>query len=191
MNKIWTSINKNKKLYTLVICFLTMGLIIGIYYFTRNKTIIDKSIYLNYLQNNNLNNILFHVSILSICITFNFIIIGTLFFALLFIYEGISIGYSIATFFSAFNFNGFLYALITNILLKGIYLFLLVVLFNKLFKLCKALILCYCKKHSIDGDLFLSKIKNILYIFLFIILNDIVLYFLGNKILYLFKFLLN
>jgi len=189
MNYIKNSFKNNKKYLKQILFLLVIGFIIGF--------ILTKKLELNevleqikniaeYLNNNKINLIGSHITIISTIFLASLTIIGLILFPLNIIYEGICISFNIFTFTKVFKFNGFIYSLIYNILIKGVYIILLMIIFKKLLAVLKII---FSKNEKIEKKTtIIKKLKQIIIYFGLILLNDIIIYLFGSKILSLLLF---
>ena len=191
---MWTSLNK--RLYLIFAIVFIIGTIIGmafIYFISEDsKEIILMNI--NELIQNvneiNINNIINHLFAISVLIILAFFVIGIPFELFFIFYNGFSVGFIISSLTSIFGIRGFLYSLIYIFVTKGVYLFLLSIILISLIKISKLIIDKYIlkKKNNINSiNIYLKKSLICLGI---ILLNDIILYFGGSKLINIFNFLI-
>ena len=141
-----------------------------------------------YLINNNLNFIFNHFLSVSLIITCSLTLIGLIFIPIYILYEIFSIFYAFYIFIIAFSFKGFIYAILFNIITKGLYLFFLFIIIRKIRNI---VLLLFKNKENIDLKYSLSKnIKAIIISIILIIISDILIYFIGTKILLKLTFIL-
>lgn len=195
MNNLGTCLKRNKKMLKFLALFCLLGLLIGFIMYKKidNLEVLEeiKNIS-NNLKNNKINFILIHFIIISILITSSITVIGLLLFPLYFLFESISISYSIFLFTSAFKFNGLIYSIFYNILAKGLYLILMFLIFKKILNIAKYLKDLIINKKSIDIKYPLTKnIQALIICIAIIFVNDILIYVFLNKILIKLLFILN
>ncbi len=186
--------SKKYNLITFMLTIIVIGLICGVIYYLKlpkvTKTLINNNLSsMNIVHN--YNNIIVHLIIISIICLFSFFIVGLpLAFFYLF-YEGLSIGFNIVVFWQLKKIRGLFYAIIYNLVYKLIYLLLLFLFIFKMIDIIYNILryLFYQKNDRIKIIIF-NKVKVLLFIVILIIINDILIYFFGNYILNLFKFLL-
>lgn len=143
------------------------------------------------LSNNHINYILFHLIIISIMLSSSLIGIGLILFPIYILFELVCISFNTLIFIKAFSFSGLIYSLIFNIITKLVYLVLIILMFKSIYIILKTGINFLTKKDSIEAKtLIYYHFKKIIYIITFILLNDILLYLIGNKILLKLTFIL-
>lgn len=178
--------NKNIALYIAVI--IVISLISGfIYGYNKN---IDISSYLETLTS---NNNLFFIHTISIVI----ILIGTLSLinviteSIIMSIEGISIGFIISIFFKNYKLPGLIYAFLTILINKGIYLILISYLFIIGFKYAKKI---FKNIIGVNNDyvkqLHKPLIQKFILILIINLINDTIIYFFGNVLLNYLTFML-
>ena len=182
MKSIKTSLKNNKKYFKLLLILLCLGFFIGSILTKKLniETLLEntKSIE-SYLNANKINFLTNHIlTLLILCIS-AITIIGLILFPLNIIYEGICIFFNIYTLT-----NIFIYITIT----KGLYLSLLIIIFKKLITLIKIAI---TKKDKNERRALVFKaLKQISIYFFLIVLNDFLIFLIGNKILSIFLFII-
>lgn len=182
-----------KFLVTLIIIGFLTGIILYLNLNSEIKTNIINSIteVNNTISTTKQNNIIFHLLIISIFILCSLtIILYPLTFFYLF-YEILSFSFILASYTSINGIGGLLYCIINFILNKALFLLILIYLSIISFKLIKRIINSVSNKDHISvKDLYQSYfLKTIIVIFV-ILIFDIIIYFFGNKILSIFKFLI-
>ncbi len=197
MNQVRTSIKEHKYIYLLLSLILLIGIIVGIiYYFKQSSSTInilntEISNYKNILENIKTTNILFHLGIIIIITLLSFTIIGYPFILFYLFYEGMAVGFLVTSFIKVYSLGGFIYSLIFIVISKFIYLIIIIYLANNSFNLTKKVfgIITNKNKEAINNTLKLNFFRLIIAITITII-NDLLIYYLGLKILKLFIFLL-
>lgn len=187
----------NSKVFKFIITLIIIGLISGfILYLNLSKE--TKEIIINTLTNinNNLkntrqNNIIFHLSIISIFVLISltlFLYPLTIFYIF---YETLSFGFILAYYTSNFNVCGIIYSIIYFLINKALFLSILIYIVVTSYKLIKKILKSIINKDNISvRDLYQNYFKKILLCIIIILIYDIIVYFLGNKILSIFQFLL-
>ena len=194
---IRTSIKKNKyKLIFLVVLF-SISIIFGILLFNTQADIVKSAIniemdmFKELIINKNQNQIIYHLIILTILFALNFTIIGVVGSIFYLFYEGCSLGFSIAVFAYKFNLTGIIFSILFNIITKVVFILLLVYVCLLGIKISKKILGSVVLKKNEITHYF---IKRHLILFGIILgsslLSNIILYFLGNKVLALLLFLL-
>ena len=192
---MWTS--NTKKIYIFYTVITIIGLILGLIFLLSlteaNKEIIFLNIneWIQSIKNGHINSIISHIIILSSLFILSLIIIGFPLNIFLNLYNGFSIGFIIASLTTLFGVKGFLYGIIFIIITKAIYLFFSFILTISNSKYCIINIKSFFKTFKFNKDHFsILCQKNLLCIGI-IISYDILLYFIGSKILTIFNFLIN
>lgn len=191
MKSIKTSLKNNKKYFKLLLILLCLGFFIGLILIKKLniETLLEntKSIE-SYLNTNKINFLTNHIlTLLILCIS-ALTIIGLILFPLNIIYEGICIFFNIYTLTNIFKLNGFVYSIIYITITKGLYLSLLIIIFKKLITLIKIVI---TKKDKNEKKALVFKVLKQISIYTFLlILNDFLIFLIGNKILSILLFVI-
>ena len=128
--------------------------------------------------------------ILSSLLILSIFIIGIPLSIFFIFFNGFSIGFIISSLSSIFGFKGLIYSIIHIIINKFVFLFFLYFLFLAMYKIVLLLIKYWVHKEKINKDEIIHLFKKIILCLLIIIIYDLILYFLGNKIMNLFNFLI-
>lgn len=191
MKYLKNSIKNNKNYLKTVLLFLFLGLIIGFLLakkITNNELLDQIKNLANYLSTNRINFLLNHTTTMCISFIVSLTIIGLVLFPLNIIYEGICISFNIFTLTSVFKLNGFMYGLIFSLFTKCIYLILLIIIYRKILTIIKTI---FNKKDKLEKKtIIIKKVKQINIFSCLMLLNDILIFLIGNKILALFLFLI-
>ena len=171
----------NKKQKKIVIFILVMGLITGyILYKKMSPTMLDNITNIkSNLENNSLNFIGLHIITLALILASSIFFIGPILFVLYFLLEVSCISFSLISFSSAFQFPGFLYGLLYNILTKLNFIICLIIILKKVTRIIKSII----HKEPFDINILKKEYRDILIALIAIILYDVFLYFFGGTIL--------
>lgn len=171
----------NKKQKKIVIFILVMGLITGyILYKKMSPTMLDNITNIkSNLENNSLNFIGLHIITLALILASSIFFIGPILFVLYFLWEVSCISFSLISFSSAFQFSGFLYGLLYNILTKLNFIICLIIILKKVTRIIKSII----HKEPFDINTLKKEYRDILIALIAIILYDVFLYFFGGTIL--------
>lgn len=184
----------NKQFLVFVSAILIMGILSGIlYYYSLDQSIKDNVIItMNSFNVSGINNILRHVVILSIITVSSMLIIGFPLSLFYLYYEGIGIGFTLTVFTILSGMKGLLYSIIYIIFTKALFIFLLFISIKKILNISKLIVNYMVNKNSekIKSNL-IYNFKNLIYVILLIILNDIIIYFFSDNVLNLFAFLIN
>lgn len=180
---------KNSKyivLYVAIVVFLSI--LTGFIYGLNNPIELN-----SYLESLNSNNSLFLMHTLVIIgIFFSTLSLINLFVeSVIFGIEGISIGFIISLFFHQYKLKGLLYAIITIIVNKGLYLLLLLYLFIISFNYTKRIL---NNIFGVNNDYINLSIKPLIkkftLILIFSLINNTLIYFFGNMFLKYLTFML-
>lgn len=188
---------RNSKALKFIISLLIIGLLTGIILYL-NMSKETKYIMINSLIDfnknikiSNQNNIIFHLTIISIFILLSLTLVLypiTIFYIF---YEILSYGFILAYYFHNYKLGGLFYSFIYFLLNKGVFILILIYISIISLKLIKKIINALIKKDNISvRELYQKYFLQIIICSSFMLLFDIIIYFLGNKILSLFQFLL-
>lgn len=192
MKQIRTSLNLSKKQKQFLLIILFLGILIGFLLYKK----IDQSLVIDNitniestLENNRINFLFMHLIVLSLLIASSTLMIGIVLFPIYFIMEIATITYSILCFSNAFQISGVLYGIIYNIITKGFYIILLIILTKNIYKIAKMNITTWKNKenHQIDS----KEYKKIAILSLSILVYDLFLYLLGSEILLKLSFIIS
>jgi len=189
-----TVLLKNKKYLIFAVLIVAIGLISGLLYYNflsdEIKNVIVKT--LTSYDNFRYNYIVKDLIVMSMILILSFFVIGVPFGIFFLFYETFSIGFLINIFFSSFGFSGFVYILIYLIVNKIITLILIIIYIQKTTNIGRLIIgnLIY-KNDKIIKDKLIYNFKSCLYIIIFVLAINIVLYFLSPFIFKYLSFLLN
>ncbi len=183
----------NPKLNKKVIYLLLIAILISVLlYFKIDNTNLLKELQNldNLLLNTHFNLIIWHFLLIAILTFIILIGLGYIFIPLYFIFEFSCIFYQILIFLKLASFKGLLFSLIYNIILKSFYLILIIFFIKKLTNIIKLLIKSFLNKITIDKNILFTNLKALIILFFLIIINDLIIYFWGTKILLKFIFIL-
>lgn len=193
MKLLRTSLKNNKKYLEFLLFFFLFGFLLGflIYMKIDHANVLEeiKSIS-QYLSANHINYIGFHFILISVFITCSLTILGIFIFPIYFIFEGACIFYHIITFTSVYHLSGFIYSILSNFLMKGLFLIFLVLLFKTVLNIVKIIVVSMQNDKNNMKVVLIKNIKRAILAIFAIFLNDIFLYFFGSKILYSLLFLI-
>lgn len=186
MKTIWTSLKKHKSLFLFISILFLFGIITGILFYFKQESSVKETINLsltNLFQNNvfTIKNIFYHFIILMVICSTLFCFIGFPILIFYIFFEGVTIGFILPIFFALFKINAFWYFLLYIVLVKFFFVFLLFFLFVKSFYYLKNYFLCLRRK-SYD---FMKNLKYIVILIFIILINDLFVYFVSNRILIL------
>ena len=179
---MYNGFKKNKKYFLFIMTILLIGLVGGIIFFLVQKSDLRediKNLLLN-MNNYHYNAILKDLIITSILLVLSFFVIGIPLGLFYLFYEGLSIGFMLITFLVTYSFKGLIYMIIYLLVNKLIPLILMAFFMQKIINIGRLMIgfLIYKKDHLIR-DKIIINFKNALYILLFILIFDIIIYFLS------------
>lgn len=176
----------------LVMLFIT-SILVGIYLYLSKEKLIKESIntelikMINNLDITRQNNILNHLLIMIIISVLSLTIIGLPVILIYFLYEGVSIGFLLSSFINYSPIKGMLFGTIFIIISKIIYIAILIYLLTNTLKYTKS----FLKRLKMaKNELIINQVIKILFCITITLINDIILYFIGNKIITIFKFIL-
>lgn len=176
----------------LVMLFIT-SILVGIYLYLSKEKLIKESIntelikMINNLDITRQNNILNHLLIMIVISVLSLTIIGLPIILIYFLYEGVSIGFLLSSFINYSPIKGMLFGTIFIIISKIIYIAILIYLLTNTLKYTKS----FLKRLKIaKNELIINQVIKILFCITITLINDIILYFIGNKIITIFKFIL-
>lgn len=185
----------NKKLWLLVSIVLILGISCGIFYLffisSNEKTTIINSITsffqtLDHIKINYLSN---HFLLIPAFIMTAFIGIGTILILFYLFYIGFLIGFIISNFIIVAGFKGFIFGLIYVLVTRLIFLFFLGILTIALIKISYYLFKSIFNKRINYKNIIAGQVKRAILAFIIILINDTFLYFLGDNLVNIFKFL--
>lgn len=176
----------------LVMLFIT-SILVGIYLYLSKEKLIKESIntelikMINNLDITRQNNILNHLLIMIVISVLSLTIIGLPIILIYFLYEGVSIGFLLSSFINYSPIKGMLFGTIFIIISKIIYIAILIYLLTNTLKYTKS----FLKRLKMTkNELIINQVIKILFCITITLINDIILYFIGNKIITIFKFIL-
>lgn len=184
---------RSKKIIKFLVMLLIIGILIGIYiYLIQGKTIKGAiSLELSTLNSNvastKQNMILTHFIIMSIAIILSLIVVGLPLVLFYYFYEGISIGFLIMAFLKYKGGLGLLYALGFCFITKVIYLLIFTYFLVQSLKYGKQIIQNLKKDKK---EIVYRQIIKCAFALIICLINDLLLYFIGNKLISMLSFLL-
>lgn len=194
MDYIRKIIKRNKSLLKILGFIGVLGFIIGFFIYGKLENT-DIALHVQnislYLKEHQINFILTHL--ILICILTSGLILGIslIFIPLLLIWENINLGFMLRAFFEVFKFKGIGFGLLYFLLTKFLYLLLVLFLVKKILNASRAIINMFYKKDGVDTKYILLKnVKAIMLITFMIFINDLLVYFLANKLLIWFLFII-
>ena len=185
MNRIRVYLKQQKNYLKIVFLLLGIGFIISLFFYHKTTTPIfntELKNITNILSNNHINYFLMHLLLIAILILATFTFIGLIFIPLYLLYEGICLGYNLASFTAIFHLKGFIFSLIYLLLTKIIYLIIIIILFKKIIILAKYLLNKLINKNSLNYNI--NNLKTIALALISIFINDLLIYLFAHKILY-------
>ena len=180
---------KNKIIKTFIICFIVGFILSILFYLSLDKT--EIKLLVDTIKNNNIlyktsNNMINHLKILSVIIILNFLYIGIPLYIGLLISESFKIFLRLIILYKAFKIKGVIYGVIYALISNGIYIVFLLVIFKKLIKIFKIIYKYKFKKENINYNTLYYYFINTIIILVLIFISDMLIYFYGSKLLYVF-----
>lgn len=186
--------DRSKTVAKFLIMLFVIGIFIGVYAYliqdtnTKNAINLELTSLLSNLANVKQNSIINHFITISLMIILSLSVIGLPLVLFYYFYEGISIGFLITSFIKYKKFKGFTYSLIFTGISKLIYIailtYFLVQSLNYAFKILKNI-----KENK--KDLIIHQLIKCAFTIGICFINDIILYFIGNKLASIFTFIIN
>lgn len=176
----------------LVMLFIT-SILVGIYLYLSKEKLIKESIntelikMINNLDITRQNNILNHLLIMIVISVLSLTIIGLPVILIYFLYEGVSIGFLLSSFINYSPIKGMLFGTVFIIISKIVYIAILIYLLTNTLKYTKSFLK---RLKTTKNELIINQVIKILFCITITLINDIILYFIGNKIITIFKFIL-
>lgn len=192
MDKMKTYFKKKKYLFLFLAVLILFGVVVGLFLGISNIDFLKENVlyYASHVEDQSLSYSLFHFFLLVISLATSFFGIGIPFLCAIIFYEGLTIGFLIGIFSCTYLIGGFFFSIIFILLSKLPYLFLLVLFILKCFEIARKMIGKYLYKT--DPSLAVSNLlKACICIILLVLFYDTILYFVGNKILPFFDFLIS
>lgn len=184
MKALRTSLSKHKSKFLFLFILFVFGLITGLlFYFKQEETLRNEIIVsLNGLFQNNvfpMKNIFYHFVLLILFTLLLFCFLAIPFLVGYLFFEGLSIGFIVPIFLGLFKVRAIGCFFLYFVVIKLVYLLLLFLLFVKSFSFTRNYIMCLKSK----SYLFFGNLKYFLFLDILLLLNDLFVYFVGNKIL--------
>ncbi len=191
MLNLW---KKNKKYLIFALVIVLIGLIVGIIYYNMQSSNIKENIIytLSSYGSFKYNAILKDLIITSLLLVSSFLIIGLPLSLFYLFYEGLSIGFLISIFLSAFKIKGLIYIVIYLLFNKILTLIIMIFFIKKIIDIARLSIgyIIYKKDSIIKEKIMSSFISSLSYIIILLIIN-ICLYFISIPLFNKLTFLLN
>lgn len=186
-------IKSNRSIIKFLVMLFITSILVGIYLYLSKEKLIKESIntelikMINNLDITRQNNILNHLLIMIVISVLSLTIIGLPVILIYFLYEGVSIGFLLSSFINYSPIKGMLFGTIFIIISKIIYITILIYLLTNTLKYTKS----FLKRLKMaKNELIINQVIKILFCITITLINDIILYFIGNKIITIFKFIL-
>lgn len=190
---MWTSISK--KMYVFMLVILIVGIITGIVFVimldeaTKEILFLNINEFLQNFSNTNINSGLMHLVILSSLLILSIFLVGGPLLIFYMFYNGFSIGFVVSSITYIFGIKGMLYGSIYILISRLVYIIVLIIFNVNLFKIIKCNIDSLVYKKSNKESLSVFYKRSIVFIGI-ILINDVILYFGGGKLVNLFNFLI-
>ncbi len=190
---MWTSISK--KMYVFMLVILIIGIITGIVFVimldeaTKEILFLNINEFLQNFSNTNINSGLMHLVILSSLLILSIFLVGGPLLIFYMFYNGFSIGFVVSSITYIFGIKGMFYGSIYILISRLVYIIVLIIFNVNLFKIIKCNIDSLVYKKSNKESLSVFYKRSIVFIGI-ILINDVILYFGGGKLINLFNFLI-
>jgi len=190
----WTS--SNKYLIKFIVSLFIIGIVFGFIFYSRETNVIKTDIInelsnlKDYLPITRQNNFLYHIILLSILGILSLIVAGFPLLLFYFFYEAVSFGFLLGALFHMNTFEGLLFGVIFALVYKLFLYLALMYLIISSFHYSKKIIILIKNKDYRISDYIANHLFKIVFIFLAVLLTDLIIYFFGNKIVSYFLFLL-
>lgn len=190
---MWTSISK--KMYVFMLVILIIGIITGIVFVimldeaTKEILFLNINEFLQNFSNTNINSGLMHLVILSSLLILSIFLVGGPLLIFYMFYNGFSIGFVVSSITYIFGIKGMFYGSIYILISRLVYIIVLIIFNVNLFKIIKCNIDSLVYKKSNKESLSVFYKRSIVFIGI-ILINDVILYFGGGKLVNLFNFLI-
>lgn len=186
-------LKKNKKHVKFVLIIVIIGVVSGLFYyhFLSNETKLNIASTLSAYENFRYNSIIKDLVIMSLILVLSFFVLGVPLSIYYLFYESLSIGFLINIFLVSFGIKGLAY-IILYILINKLTTFILMTIFiQKSVNISRYIIGLFIYKNdsSVKDKLFLN-FKNSLYIIIFVLIMNVILYFISPYIFNNLKFLI-
>lgn len=186
-------LKSNRSIIKFLLMLFITSILVGIYLYLSKEKLIRESInnelikMINNLDITRQNNILNHLLIMIVLSVLSLTIIGLPIILIYFLYEGVSIGFLLSSFINYSPIKGMLFGTIFIIISKIIYITILIYLLTNTLKYTKN----FLKRLKMaKNELIINQVIKISFCTTITLINDIILYFIGNKIITIFKFIL-
>lgn len=186
-------LKSNRSIIKFLLMFFITSILVGIYLYLSKEKLIRESIntelikMINNLDITRQNNILNHLLIMIVLSVLSLTIIGLPIILIYFLYEGVSIGFLLSSFINYSPIKGMLFGTIFIIISKIIYITILIYLLTNTLKYTKNFLK---RLKTTKNELIINQVIKISFCTTITLINDIILYFIGNKIITIFKFIL-
>lgn len=186
-------LKSNRSIIKFLLMLFITSILVGIYLYLSKEKLIRESIntelikMINNLDITRQNNIINHLLIMIVLSVLSLTIIGLPIILIYFLYEGVSIGFLLSSFINYSPIKGMLFGTIFIIISKIIYITILIYLLTNTLKYTKN----FLKRLKMaKNELIINQVIKISFCTTITLINDIILYFIGNKIITIFKFIL-
>lgn len=186
-------LKSNRSIIKFLLMLFITSILVGIYLYLSKEKLIRESIntelikMINNLDITRQNNILNHLLIMIVLSVLSLTIIGLPIILIYFLYEGVSIGFLLSSFINYSPIKGMLFGTIFIIISKIIYITILIYLLTNTLKYTKNFLK---RLKTAKNELIINQVIKISFCTTITLINDIILYFIGNKIITIFKFIL-
>lgn len=182
-------------MYVFMLIILIIGIITGIVFVimldeaTKEILFLNINEFLQNFSNTNINSGLMHLVILSSLLILSIFLVGGPLLIFYMFYNGFSIGFVVSSITYIFGIKGMLYGSIYILISRLVYIIVLIIFNVNLFKIIKCNIDSLVYKKGNKESLSVFYKRSIVFIGI-ILINDVILYFGGGKLINLFNFLI-
>jgi len=186
-------INRNKKYLKFVFVIIVIGLISGFLYYHFLNSEVQENI-INTIKDYtifNSNYIFKDLIITSVILVSSFFIMGIPLAIFFLFYESISLGFLINIFFVAFKLKGLIYIALYILINRLLVFFLIILFLQKIINIGRLVIgIILSKNDKTIRDKLIVNFKNSIYIIIFILIINVIVYFVSPLIFKYLSFLL-
>ncbi len=186
-------LKKHKKYLFFVLFIIIIGFSCGLIYFLIQDNTIKNDIItsLNNSFSLKYNAILKDLISLSIILVLSFFVIGLPLGLFYLFYESLSVGFMLLSFLYAYSFKGFIFFLFYFLINKLLFFILLIFYLRKIINIARLTIgLIIYRQDNVTKEKLIQNFIKALFITIFILIIDIILYFVTPFIFTYFSFLI-
>ncbi len=178
-----------------IVTIILIGLIGGMLYVIflnksgKNILITSMTNFITMIKDIKINFLATHLLIIPLLIVSSFLLVGIPIGIFYLFYNGFLMGFLISNFFLVKHLKGLIFGIIYLIITRLVFCFFYFILLINLLKIGYQMINLVFKKRQYHKDYVLMYLKKCLICLIFILINDLILYFLGDNLVNIFKFL--